>query len=143
MLDSAELHQDSTSLPLTVNISNPNYDPHKYSYYVPECKNCGQKTCKNCPMPVTNSKNLGDLLELIVMQDKFKENANLYLTKEALKELVDGKENTAGEEIPLYRSNNKFITSLQDSSDEDMYGSGKQQDISASDNNNAGRHYTF
>ena len=67
MLDSAELHQDSTSLPLTVNISNPNYDPHKYSYYVPECKNCGQKTCKNCQMPVTNSKNLGDLLELIVM----------------------------------------------------------------------------
>jgi len=56
---------------------------------------------------------------------------------------MDGNENTAGEDIPLYRSNNKFITSLQDSSDEDMYGSGKQQDISASDNNNAGRHYTF
>lgn len=52
-LDMSVLNQDTTTLPMIVNLQNPYYDPHKYSYDSVECINCGEKNCKNCPIPVT------------------------------------------------------------------------------------------
>jgi hypothetical protein len=42
-----------------VNLQNPFYDPHKYSYDSVECINCSEKNCKNCPIPVSYHKTFG------------------------------------------------------------------------------------
>lgn len=75
---------------MIVNVTNPYYDPHKYSAYLPECRYCGCKPCKNCPLIVDKEKTLRSLLDQLVKQPqekKFKDNAYLFMNKHELKEM--------------------------------------------------------
>lgn len=112
-------------MPLIVNLTNPFYDSHKYSYDSLECINCGEKNCKNCPIPVTKEKTLQQYIDEIVHPSLFNENESLYETSEWLKnkhdklseEVVEEKKD--GDFEMQKPSQAKVKTSLQDSSDEE------------------------
>ncbi len=97
-LDMSVFNQDSTTLPLIVNLHNPYYDPHKYSYDSVECINCGEKNCKNCPIPVTQHKTLGTYLEQIVHPKKFQDNVHLYKEAEQIKMMHEKQDEEVEEE---------------------------------------------
>ncbi len=70
---------------MIVNLTNPFYDPHKYSYDSVECINCSEKNCKNCPIPVSYHKTFGQYLEQVVHPKKFNGNTHLYKEAEQIK----------------------------------------------------------
>lgn len=82
--DIDEMSQDMTRFPLTVNIVNQNK-----SYYAPPCRNCGNKSCKNCPMPISLQKTIADLLDQMVHKTKFKNNINLFTNQDEFKHMND------------------------------------------------------
>jgi hypothetical protein len=88
-IDKSQFEQDQTNMPLIVNLTNPFYDSHKYSYDSLECINCGEKNCKNCPIPVTKEKTLQQYIDEIVHPSLFNENESLYETSEWLKNKHD------------------------------------------------------
>jgi len=47
-------------------------------YYAPPCRNCQNKNCKNCPMPISLNKTLRDLLDHMTHKEKFNDNARLF-----------------------------------------------------------------
>jgi hypothetical protein len=57
-----ELSIDQTDLPMVINVANKHYDANKYLAYLPVCRNCGTKPCKSCPMALSRTKTLQDLL---------------------------------------------------------------------------------
>jgi|LauGreDrversion4_2_1035121.scaffolds.fasta_scaffold265119_1 hypothetical protein len=69
---------DKAEFPMTLNIKNPYYDSYKSSYFLPKCRNCGDQTCKGCPMPVNSHPTIWDLLENMVSKKSFMDNAHLY-----------------------------------------------------------------
>lgn len=89
MLDEGEepsiddLSQDITEFPFSLNIINPN----KGSYYAPKCRNCGDKNCRNCPISVSKTKTLRDLLDHMAHKTKFNDNTNLFLNLEQFRDL--------------------------------------------------------
>lgn len=67
---------------MTVNVVNTRYEPNKYTAYLPVCRICGQKPCKNCKLPLLGK--LEDVINeavVLPLDLKFKDNANLYLSK--------------------------------------------------------------
>jgi ABC-type Zn2+ transport system substrate-binding protein/surface adhesin len=94
----SEFNQDSTSLPMIVNLHNPFHDPHKYSYDSIECINCGEKNCKNCPIPVTLHKTLEEFMSQIVHPKKFQGNVHLFKELEQIKQLHEKQDDEEDEE---------------------------------------------
>ena len=71
---------------MTVNLRNPYYDSYKSSYYLPKCRNCGEQSCKNCPMPVNSHATIWELIESYVSKKSFHDNDLLYrMEKEQIK----------------------------------------------------------
>jgi hypothetical protein len=138
-----------------VNLTNPFYDPHKYSSDLVECINCGEKSCKNCPIPVTKQKTLQQYIEEVVHPKWFRENESLYETAEIIKsrhdklseEVVEG--DKEGDKEMQSNTNWKVKTSLQESSDEDMtYNGTKNSNLiytwkKKKPSPNANRHIVF
>ncbi len=137
-----------TEYPLIVNILNPSK-----SYYAPECRNCGLKQCKNCPMPVSGQKTLDEFLAVMVHKQKFQDNSRLFINKDQLQDEKD----TDDEE---HSNNGYFGNSIKNSSMKQYgYGINDDDDNDNDDNgnaynpyggssikkknDNAGRHKTF
>lgn len=74
-LELTEFDQDKSDFPMTLNIKNPYYDSYKSSYFLPKCRNCGEQTCRTCPMPVNSHPTIWDLIENMVSKKSFMDNA--------------------------------------------------------------------
>ena len=94
VLDLSEFDQDKAEFPLTINLKNPYFDSYKSTYFLPKCRNCGEQSCRNCPMPVNGHATIWELIETIVSQKSFQDNGYLYrLNKDDLKTKQEGIQN--------------------------------------------------
>ena len=84
------LDQDKTPFPFAVNIKNPYYDKHKSVFYIPKCRNCGEKTCQNCYLKASKKITLRQFIDQMTISDKFKDNTSLYQDEEAIKAIIEG-----------------------------------------------------
>jgi hypothetical protein len=71
VLEVSEFNQDTATFPMTVHLKNPYYDSYKSTYFLPKCRNCGEQSCKNCPMSINAHNTIGDLIDSIVSKKSF------------------------------------------------------------------------
>lgn len=82
MVPIESLMTDCSNYPFVVNVVNP----FKHKYFGPACRLCGQKQCKNCPLPISQQTTLRELLDQVKHLTKFERNDNLFKNYETLKE---------------------------------------------------------
>jgi hypothetical protein len=103
---------------MTVNFLNP-----FKSYYAPECRNCKQRNCKNCPIPISKKTTLRAFLEDMVHKTKFNDNARLFINQAHLTDTDtdDEEDKVGGYHQPSSGSWTNFQGGgINNSDDEDM-----------------------
>ena len=148
VLDLSEFEQDSTEFPLTVNLRNPYYDSYKSSYFLPKCRNCGEQSCKNCPMPVNTHGTIWELVESMVSKKSFSDNAHLYkMNKEDIKRkqeaIEKGEDEAKHEEGAVIKPKKRKGLGLQDTSSSDEDNLIVDTTVSKPQNDDYARHLTF